>query len=104
MDAWIGLVNVIPLPGNNDLLGAKGAYVNVLALASNSDDFRAVVNSEFSAHKFYVVSIEDVERLAERVKHSPLDQELCAIADDVMRTGNIGFGAFHAYQEDETLS
>ena len=104
MDIWIGLVNVIPMPGNNELMSAKGAYVNVIALASSSDDYDAIVKSELSKLDFFVVSTEDVELLTERVKHSTLAQELYSIADDVKRTGDLGLGTFHAYQEDETLS
>jgi hypothetical protein len=42
-DIWIGMVGVGPLPGNACLEGAKGAYLNALALVSTPEEYRETV-------------------------------------------------------------
>ena len=49
---WIGLAEVVACEGNDELEGAKGAYVKVLALASSPAEFRERVVSAFLAIDF----------------------------------------------------
>lgn len=104
MDVWVSLVNVVPAPGNDVLNGARGAYVNVAALASGPDAYQAIVQSEFSALEFSVISIEGVIRLSEILKNNTANGEILGMSDNVKKTGNIEFGVFHAYQIDEELN
>jgi hypothetical protein len=101
---WIGLVDVVPMPGNNELTGAKGAYVNFIAYASNADEFLSIANAEFTSLEFYVKNIEDAEPLSRRLEIHSLSHELFSLAEDVKRSGSVGFGTFHAYDEDEAIN
>jgi hypothetical protein len=96
---WIGLVGVTPRPGADCVLNdaAKGAFVNVLAYATNEAEFRSEVEQALhdlglTAHEF-----EDIERFAERLAKWEVDDELQALADEVEATQGVRFGTFHNY-------
>ena len=46
---WIGLAEVLPLPGNDGLGTAAGAIVNLIASAESSDQFARMVEHALDA-------------------------------------------------------
>ena len=57
---WIGLVDVVPDQGSSIFSDAKGAFVNVLALAASADDYDRAVRVALAPVGLNVVSIEGV--------------------------------------------
>jgi hypothetical protein len=102
---WIGLVEVRPLAGNNEILGdAKGAFVNIVTWASNDEEYRR--NAELIASKLglFVSEIENPEPLrVRRMKTTGgLGQE---IEDMISRAEDnpnaIIYGTFHTFEKDD---
>jgi hypothetical protein len=94
---WIGLVSVTPQPGNDMLGDAKGAFVNVLAFAENTNEYegearRALAELNLTAYEF-----EEVEAFSKRISKWTVDKELHVLADEVRKTGAPRFGTFHNY-------
>ncbi len=97
---WIGLVNVLPLPGNNQLSVDKGAYINILAPALNYTDYCASVTEELLRLKYYIVEYEDVEKFIDRANRCLLSDELHKLAENVEQSGDIVLGTLHTYKKD----
>lgn len=89
------------MPGNNELENAKGAYVNAIVLADGIDSYRIKVKEELSMLSFYVVEMEDIELFSDRKNKYSISEELNEIAENAENTGNVSFGIFHSYEEDE---
>ena len=94
---WVGLVGVGPLPTNTNLDGAKGAYVNALALASNVEDFQQAVRIALDQLALFAFEFEDVELFDNRSERMKLDKDLYALAHEVRQAGAVRFGEFHRF-------
>src|SRR5258708_17025727 len=97
MAVWISLVGVGPLPGSTTLGEAKGAYVNVLALASDAQQYEAAVRNALQELGLFAFEFEDVELFAERARHRQLDEELHDLAEEARSSRNVRFADFHTY-------
>jgi hypothetical protein len=98
---WIGLVNLVPNEGNNDLKGAKGAYVNILAFAKSDANYRTLVKFASHEHNYSVKKIQDVELFDMRTKNYEVDEYLISLSKKVAKTGRTHFGEFYVYKEDD---
>lgn len=96
---WFGRVDVIPDEGNDVLDGARGAVVNVVALASSEADYLALVRSTMSEYGFTVVHHEEVMPLADRPKSKQLVPELAALARGLTPEYPIQFDEFQSYDD-----
>jgi hypothetical protein len=94
---WIGLVGVGPLPTNTNLDGAKGAYVNALALAATVEDYQRAVNIALDQLALFAFEFEDVERFDNRSERMTLDADICVLADEARQSGHVRFGEFHRF-------
>ena len=103
-ELWIGLVNVIPKQGNDDLGDSSGAYVNVISYASSSSQFCKLVKKELLELGFIVVEIEDIELFSDRIETYSVSDELFDLAREVESSKKIGLGTFHSYKNDESLN
>ena len=96
---WIGLVHVSSLP-NNDLLGnAKGAYVNVLALANNPNDFTNKVKESIIDLGLDFIELEDAELFSERIENYEVQENIKILATEVIKSKEVRFGDFHTYDD-----
>jgi hypothetical protein len=95
-EVWIGLVGVLDESREKLLKGQKGAYVNVLSLASNAADYRRQVKA-LEKMGLKITEIEDVEQFERRRANYEVDPELIALADEVARTGRVSCGTFHGF-------
>jgi hypothetical protein len=96
---WIGLLEVKPLPGNPDHDKFQGgAFVQLVGPADDGSDFvararEAAVRDELSIHQ-----IQDIEPLDLR---QGIDPDLLELAEIAASSGEMRFGTFVTYPEDE---
>src|SRR5689334_22024899 len=61
LEPWIGLIHVRPIPGKSPFgPEVKGAYVQMVALATSADEFLELVREDLSLDNLVVVDSEDV--------------------------------------------
>ena len=65
-DIWIGMVEVRPFFNSELLTDAKGAFVNVLAWATDLEEFRHKIEELIEYLHLEMVGIENAELLANR--------------------------------------
>ena len=83
---WICLVEVTPR-GNNHALGeAKGAFVNAIVLADDSEDLD-------------VVTVDDVELFDERVGKEDVEASVLSTAERVSEQTPVAFASFHSFRD-----
>jgi len=96
-EVYIGMVGVVPILGS-DLLGdAKGAYVNVLALASEPQDYEAGVRRALEDLGLSPFEFEDVEPFVKRASQRILEEHLHVLALEVSESGQVRFATFHTF-------
>lgn len=98
---WIGLVGVFDQSPNKILEGAPGAYVNVLALAQDSEGYQAQVREALSSAGFKVFEIEETEPFSDRMAKFKMDPALRALAAEVAQTGVPSCGEFYVFENSE---
>jgi len=97
-DVWIGLVEVTPQLGNDALGSAKGAFVNVVALASTDRDYMQLVETTMAEYGFSIVKATDVARLDDWKKSNRLHPELARLAKGLTKESPIQFDEFQSYR------
>jgi hypothetical protein len=100
-DVWVGLVEVRPLPGNDELEGDPGAFANTLTVAGDADDFCTRAANFFRGEGFEVVSFEHVERLADRGTDIPLPDEMLRLGELARETSGVQFDAYFRYSSGD---
>jgi hypothetical protein len=95
---WIGLAQVSSKSVNGLLGSSKGAYVNVLALASNSNDFTEKVIKAIKELELDFVQIEDVELFSERIESYEINDNIINLAIEVNKSKELRFGNFHTFE------
>ena len=98
---WIGRFDVKPLAGNNDLGSAKGAIVNVVALAADEDDYVRLVAATMTEYEFEIVGYEDVAPLNEWLKENRVHPDLQQLARGLTAEHPIQFDEFQSYVSDD---
>jgi len=99
-NVWIGLVNLVPNEGNDDLEGAKGAHVNILTFAEDEDDYRKLVKFAAYEHHYSVRKIKDIELFDKRTKTYQVEDSIKSLAEKVKETGKTYFGEFYVYENE----
>lgn len=94
---WIGLAQISSKSVNGLLGSSNGAYVNVLALASNSNDFCEKVKKAINNLNLDFVQIEDVELLSERSESYEISDNIIKLAKEVKKYKELRFGNFHTF-------
>jgi hypothetical protein len=86
LEVW--MARIVVAPGEQcDLLQAdKGAYVNVLTLATNGTECRTKVVAAMSYYQFEVVDVEDVFPFSDS---SNASETLRTIAEELEKSGNL---------------
>ncbi|MCA9407942.1 MAG: hypothetical protein H6755_06360 [Candidatus Omnitrophica bacterium] len=100
-NVWIGLVNLVPKEGNNDLEGALGAYVNILAFAEDEESYKKLVEFAAYEHEYDVEEIKDVELFEKRVSNFEVEDDIKILAEKVKETEKTHFGEFYVYENEE---
>lgn len=95
---WVGLVGVMPKPGNSCLEGAKGAYTNAVAIASNADEFKRLVKYALRQMNLFPFEFEDLEPIEARASRVFLKKEIRALAYRASASGQVCFDKFHRFK------
>ena len=98
--AWIGLIEVEAEPGHDVLDGAKGAYVNVVALADDESGFRNLVRSTMNEYNLKAREISDLGPTEERISRGDLVPDLHALVERLSIQSPIQFDEFQAYGDE----
>ncbi|HEV8198835.1 MAG TPA: hypothetical protein VGS03_02325 [Candidatus Polarisedimenticolia bacterium] len=98
-EVWIGLIEVVPLPGVDTLGTVSGAFVNFLALAADESEYREQVQAATSEAGFQAMTVEDVEPLRLRLSRANVDAELMSLAEGIEARGGFKFGTFHTFTQ-----
>ncbi len=83
--------------------GAKGAYLNALALPVDAVEFEQRVRREMQEYGLELIEFADAETLEDRLETSAVSQELIALADSIKGSDKIRFGIFHNYLADAEI-
>jgi hypothetical protein len=100
-EVWIGRIDVKPRPGNEALGSAKGAIVNVVALASDDGSYIEAVKTAMEEYEFDVVRCEDIAQLNDWRKENKVHRELERLADGLTLEFPIQFDEFQSYLDDD---
>ncbi|MGA3050280.1 MAG: hypothetical protein ABSD67_27010 [Terracidiphilus sp.] len=97
---WIGMVQVLSLPGSKVLEGVSGAYVNILTWASNPSEFREKAKELMDYLGLKLVGVEDEEPLSERENKGAVDDDIAQVALEVRdNPQSIRYMTFHTWTE-----
>jgi hypothetical protein len=101
-ELWIGLINVKPLPLRpNALGGAAGAWVNMVAWASDPEMYKGESQAGAATYDAYVVGIEDGEPVALRTTRFRVEEQIEDMISRAETNRNfILFGTFHEYPHE----
>ncbi len=100
-NAWIGLVEVRELPGNNTLGDARGAFVNILVLCKSKRQFVERSISCLVECGFEAIDYSDVEPLESWVLKYELDSNLRDLVTQLSDENPVQFDEFQTYPIDE---
>lgn len=100
-EVWIATVEVAPRDGNSLLGEAAGAFVTIMAIASNPREFRRKIYEHFERERLDIVDIRDAEPLELRQEFAELDNELKFVAATVNRTREAATGPYDSFLEDD---
>lgn len=95
---WRGIAQVAPLPGNSELGTADGAYVGIVAIAGNSEDFLAVVRNSFRAMNFHLVDVEEIEMVETPFQLDEVARDIREQMANLSPDRPFGYGTFHTYR------
>jgi len=100
-DIWFGLAQVEPQNNKYEILdGAKGAYVNVLALASSKDEYVKIITKTLKDYEFIVISVEEVDLISYLQQSGrEFDSEILQLVDCLSDDYPVQFDEFQSYEE-----
>src|SRR6202035_1950974 len=87
-EIWIGLADVVPLPGCKRLGTGKGAFVKVALWANSDSDFCSKVARAISDLDLKLLELEDREPIVNRLIHSKVGEETLLIAETAKMNPN----------------
>jgi hypothetical protein len=89
-----------PRPGNEILEGAQGAFVYMLALASNAQEFKEAVLRALDEFGFDLEEMNEVEPFSAKLTHGDVDDYLAERALMVAQDGKTRYGEFFLHNEE----
>jgi hypothetical protein len=100
-EVWIGMVDMAPRPGVILFADGRGAIANFLALARNELDFRTQLGEALDFYKLDLVTVEDIQPLAELRRRRRVSDVILAKAQEVEQTRNPRFDEFRVYLRND---
>ncbi len=94
---YIGLIEVFAEEDNSLLEKGIIAFVNILAIAGNEEEYIFKVKEAINYYGLTLNKIEDVELLEDRKKHFEVSDELLDLSDNLNDEINLRFGTFHTF-------
>jgi hypothetical protein len=101
-EIWIGLADVVALPGCKRLGRGKGAFVKVVLWADSDSDFYSKAKKAISELDLHLSELEDREPLVERLSRIEAGDETLQMAETVrMNPDSVVFGTFHIWEKTD---
>lgn len=100
-EIWIGLAKVKQNNRDGVLGDADEAYTNAIALAKSKVDFRSQVKLAVENLGLQLPRLESAEPLKVRLSKFTVHKDLIALAKDVEKDGQVAFGVFYSFDEEE---
>jgi hypothetical protein len=97
---WIGLIGIMPKPGNECFGGAQGAYVNVVTFATSAQSFKRKVKLALCDMDMILVEFDPPEQLRDRLLGKNVDKEIFRMAETAKKQDSVVFGTFHMYNSE----
>jgi hypothetical protein len=97
---WIGLAEVKSARGFDVLNGARGAYVNVLALAQNPDEFVKTVRVSMEENHLELIRIKDIDPIDVRITTGKMIPYLVELSARLSEQYPVQFDEFQSFQEE----
>lgn len=103
VEPWIGLVHVRPMPGTNPMGdGVEGAYVQIVALARNAENFEKTVRDNLLLDDLILVEAEDVATVRSYRKAGRINTDLNDLACSLSSDNPIGYDIFAPYVDNDS--
>ena len=96
-ELWIALAHVEQLARGGTLGDSDRAYVNVMGSAISRADFRRQIKKAVESLELVLLRVENPEPLEMRLSKHSIHRDLSKLAKKLQKTGELGFGVFHAY-------
>jgi len=101
-EIWIGLAEVVALPGCKRLGSGKGAFVKVALWADSDSDFYSRTTKAISELDLQLLELEDREPLSKRLARTQAGDETLQMAETArMNPGDVVFGTFHIWEKTD---
>lgn len=95
---WIGLAQVEPRSGNELLDGGVGAFVPVVALADDENEFASLATTLLEMYDFNVIIVEDIVLLETRRRHYEVDSKVVELAANLSPENPAALSDFEVYE------
>jgi hypothetical protein len=101
-EIWIGLAEVVALPGCKRLGTGQGAFVKIALWASSDSDFCTKVEKAISDLDLRLLELEDREPFSKRLSRIEAGAETLQIAETAKKNpGDAVFGTFHIWEQTD---
>ena len=101
-EIWIGLAEVVALPGCKRLGSGKGAFVKVALWADSDADFCSRIRTAISELDLELVELDDREPLARRISRNQAGDESVQMAETArINPNDVVFGTFHIWENTD---
>lgn len=101
-EIWIGLAEVVTLPGCKRLGTGRGAFVKIALWATSDSDFYSRVEEAISALGLKLGDLEDREPLATRLSRITTGEETLQMAKTAKENpDDVVFGTFHIWEQTD---
>lgn len=97
-DRWVALLDVLPASRECAILTkSQGAFVHVLGIAADKDEFVRGVRAFCERELLRVQSIEDIEAVGSRLETGHMDEQLRSVVEELGAEYPYRFGVFNVY-------
>jgi hypothetical protein len=96
-EVWIGLVHVKPGSKTTCIGDRGGAFAATVALAADEKEFGERVERFMAPMDLHVIQIENLERLAARLKVSEVEEELLELSKTLSEEDPVGVDTLDTY-------
>jgi hypothetical protein len=98
---WIGKVEARPIEGSSKWGDAKGAFVDIVTWASNSEEFHHNASLVLETLELFVIGVENEETLLDRKAKENFDEETEDMISRALDNPDaIVYGTFHTWEAD----
>ena len=98
---WIGLAEVRSLGESQIVAPEEAAYVQVVALAADGDDFERAVRARFLRDNLTLTSLDEIETVEDRKASGTISEPLLARVSEVDEDRPVLLHTFHVFDLEE---